>query len=70
MIYNNEPDEMMRRVDKKEHLDFKVNQSGPSNADHGVCQIWSGPSRNSKMSSYQYRDPHVKDKIVSRLSYL
>ena len=25
---------------------------------------------NVKMSPYQYRDPHVKDKTVSRLSYL
>ena len=25
---------------------------------------------NIKMSSYQYRDPHVKDKTVSRPSYL
>ena len=26
--------------------------------------------RHGKMSSYQYRDPHVKDKTVSRPSYL
>ena len=25
---------------------------------------------NIKMSSYQYKDPHVKDKTVSRPSYL
>ena len=30
----------------------------------------SGSHLNIKMSPYQYRDPHVKDKIVSRPSYL
>ena len=30
----------------------------------------SGGRLNIKMSSYQYRDPHVKDKTVSRPSYL
>ena len=30
----------------------------------------SGPCLNIKMSSYQYRDPHVKDKTVLRPSYL
>ena len=29
-----------------------------------------GSHLNIKMSSYQYRDPHVKDKTVSRPSYL
>ena len=29
-----------------------------------------GDRLNIKMSSYQYRDPHVKDKTVSRSSYL
>ena len=29
-----------------------------------------GGHLNIKMSSYQYRDPHVKDKTVSRPSYL
>ena len=29
-----------------------------------------GDRLNIKMSSYQYRDPHVKDKTVSRPSYL
>ena len=29
-----------------------------------------GGRLNVKMSSYQYRDPHVKDKTVSRPSYL
>ena len=29
-----------------------------------------GGRLNIKMSSYQYRDPHVKDKTVSRPSYL
>ena len=29
-----------------------------------------GGRLNIKMSSYQYRDPHVKDKRVSRPSYL
>ena len=33
-----------------------------------VC--WSGGRLNIKMSSFQYRDPHVKDKTVSRPSYL
>ena len=31
-------------------------------------RIWG--RLNIKMSSYQYRDPHVKDKTVSRPSYL
>ena len=30
----------------------------------------SGDRFNIKMLSYQYRDPHVKDKTVSRPSYL
>ena len=30
----------------------------------------SGGRLNINMSSYQYRDPHVKDKTVSRPSYL
>ena len=29
----------------------------------------SGGRLNIKMSSYQYRDPHVKDKMVSRPFY-
>ena len=29
-----------------------------------------GDRLNMKMSSYQYRDPYVKDKTVSWLSYL
>ena len=29
-----------------------------------------GGHLNINMSSYQYRDPHVKDETVSRLSYL
>ena len=29
-----------------------------------------GDHLNIKMSSYKYRDPHVKDKTVSRPSYL
>ena len=35
-------------------------------------QAISGPGDrlNIKMSSYQYRDPHVNDKTVSRPSYL
>ena len=32
--------------------------------------FWTGPHFNIKMSSYQYRDPHDKDKPVSRPSYL
>ena len=30
----------------------------------------SGGSLSLKMQSYQYRDPHIKDKTVSRPSYL
>ena len=30
----------------------------------------SGGRLNKMMSSYQYRDPHVKDKTVSRPSYI
>ena len=37
-----------------------------------VCPFYMRPGdrRNIKMSSYQYRDPHVKDETVSRPSYL
>ena len=35
-----------------------------------VFYIEPGARHNIKMSSYQYRDPHVKDKTVSRPSYL
>ena len=31
---------------------------------------WSGGCLNINMSSYQYRDPHIKDKTVSRPSHL
>ena len=48
---------------------------------HGLCAhepfekwakatLWPGDRLNIKMSSYQYRDPHVKDKTVSRPSSL
>ena len=30
----------------------------------------AGGRLNIKISSYQYRDPHVKEKMVSRPSYL
>ena len=33
-------------------------------------EMHSGGRLNIKMLSYQYRDPHVKDKTVSRPSYL
>ena len=33
-------------------------------------QAKPGGRLNIKMSSYRYRDPHVKDKTVSQLSYL
>ena len=41
----------------------------------GVDQLWKdtdqpGDCLNIKMSSYQYRDPHVKDKTVLWSSYL
>ena len=51
-------------------------------ADFGKCQLTlhlvrnfsistdSGDSLNIKMLSYQYKDTHVKDKTVSRPSYL
>ena len=33
--------------------------------------VWDAGGRlNIKMSPYQYKDPHVKDKTVSRPSYL
>ena len=35
-----------------------------------TSRIRSGGRLNINMSSYQYRDPHVKDKTVSRPSYL
>ena len=42
---------------------FKVTVSMPRGGG-------GGGHLNMKMSSYQYRDPHVKDKTVLRLSYL
>ena len=41
----------------------------------GVDQMWKdtdqpGDRLNIKMSSYQYRDPHAKDKTVLQPSYL
>ena len=41
---------------------IKINTSGIVR-DQGGCL-------NIKMSSYQYKDAHVKDKTVSRPSYL
>ena len=35
-----------------------------------LLPIWSGGRLNINMSPNQYRDPHVKDKTVSRPSYL
>ena len=35
-----------------------------------LTSLLSWGSLNTKMSSYQYRDPHDKDKTVSRQSYL
>ena len=32
--------------------------------------MWPGARLNIKIPSYQYRDPHVKEKTVSRPSYL
>ena len=46
----------------KLHIIYKKNEY------HNVVK--SGGRLNIKMSSYQYRDPHVKDKTVSRPSYL
>ena len=34
------------------------------------CSVWTRGCLNIKMSSYQYSDPHVKNKTVSRPSYL
>ena len=44
-------------------------QPALSIADDPLTQETRG-RLNIKMSSYQYRDPHVKDKTVSRPSYL
>ena len=38
--------------------------------EHTHPLLLPGGHLNIKMSSYQYRDPHVKDKTVWRLSYL
>ena len=45
----------------------KINMESPLKWFHVVS---SGGRLNIKMSSYQYMDPHVKDKTVSRPSYL
>ena len=40
-------------------------------AQNTLCNHkYSGSNLNIKISSYQYRDPHVKDKTVSRPSFL
>ena len=36
----------------------------------GIFNVESGVHLNIKMSSYQYRDPHIKSKTVLRPSYL
>ena len=35
-----------------------------------ILNLDPGGRLNAKMSSYQYRDPHVEDKTVSQQSYL
>ena len=47
-------------VHKKGHCERRLNNN----------KIPTGGHLNIKMSSYQYRDPHVKDKTVSRPSNL
>ena len=37
---------------------------------YSSCKLDAGGRLNIKMSSYQYKDPHVKDNTVSRSSYL
>ena len=49
--------------EKKNYINFRK-------YDHSVEVIAPGGRLNIKMSSYQYRDPHVKDKTVLRPSYL
>ena len=52
------------------------NRSKCKSDDRLLCRIWAGTVRRPggrldlKMPSYQYRDPHGKDKTVSRPSYL
>ena len=47
-----------------------INKSNHVIAQMPVKQFWrTGGRFNIKMSSYQYRDPHVKDKTVSRPFY-
>ena len=41
-----------------------------NNIDEAPCHYTTRGRFNIKMSSYQYRDPHVKDKMVSQSSYL
>ena len=38
--------------------------------DRRYIEMSEGDRLNIKMSSYQHRDPHVKDKTVSQPSYL
>ena len=52
-----------------------LTQSAPPPPYIGQISPWfhkhtPGGCLNIKMSSYKYRDPHVKDKTVARPSYL
>ena len=53
---------------------YKTMEFGYMYAELGHYMFYAGSSPggclNINMSSYQYGDPHVKDKTVSRLSYL
>ena len=49
---------------------FPLNYYIMQTSDLDITRLLPGGSLSTKMLSYQYRDPHVKDKTVSRPSYL
>ena len=49
---------------------FPLNYYIMQTSDLDITRLLPGGSLSSKMLSYQYRDPHVKDKRVSQPSYL
>ena len=62
--------------DDNDDDDDDDNDGAHGDKDNCMARIWwhdlmiHGGRLNIKMWSYQYRDPHVKDKTVSRQSYL
>ena len=49
---------------------FPLNYYIMQTSDLDITRLLPGGNLSTKMLSYQYRDPHVKDKTISRPSYL